>query len=214
MNMMIQAIQNNDVEQITKLLQSDPESAYALTDAGVSVLMMSIYFQRITITELLLQNINKITFFEACALGDAETVAKRLDEDPQQIYENSVDGFSGIGLASFFGNEMVVALLIELGADIHQVSSNGLAVAPLNSAAAGGHIRIVEMLLQAGADVNAKQEGGFTPLHSAAQNGDGELIKLLLEFGADPLAVNNADQLPIDLLDREADPELVDLLEA
>lgn len=213
MNNMIHAIQQNDLELVQKLLTEDPESAYDLTDVGVSMLMMSIYFQRTEITALLVKAITKLTYFEACALGDAETVAKRLDEDPQQIYENSADGFSGIGLASFFGKDLVVALLIELGADIQKASANPLRVAPLHSAAAGGHLGIVEVLLNAGAEVNAKQEGGFTPLHSAAQNADLEMVKLLIEYGADPLALTDLDQLPIDLLDREANPEIADLLE-
>jgi ankyrin repeat protein len=42
------------------------------------------------------------------------------------------------------------------------------------------------MLLARGAQVNARQQGGWTPLHPAAHNGDGELARLLLNNSADP----------------------------
>jgi ankyrin repeat protein len=41
------------------------------------------------------------------------------------------------------------------------------------------------MLLDAGADPNAKQEGGFVAVHAAAQNGNRELAELLVQRGAD-----------------------------
>ena len=41
------------------------------------------------------------------------------------------------------------------------------------------------LLVEAGADVNARQHGGYTPLHSAAQRGAIDLIDLLLAAGAD-----------------------------
>jgi len=213
MDEVIIAIQKNDVVRLKRLLEEDPEGAYALADNGVSALMVSIYYQRVAMTLLLLGKINRISYYEACALGDAETVAKRLDEDPQQIYEFSSDGFSGIGLACFFGRDLVVQLLIELGADINQKSANNLGVAPLHSAVAGNHLEIVKMLLNAGAYVNARQNGGFTPLHSAAQNNNAEMINLLLEFGADPKSVDEANKFPLDYLDQERFPEIADLFE-
>ena len=41
------------------------------------------------------------------------------------------------------------------------------------------------MLLDAGADPNARQEGGFVPLHAAAHNGNERAGRSLLEHGAD-----------------------------
>jgi ankyrin repeat protein len=57
----------------------------------------------------------------------------------------------------------------------------------LHLAAMNGHLEIVKLLLEHGADVNAKtKEGyGYTALHSAASNGHLEIVKLLLEHGAD-----------------------------
>ena len=55
----------------------------------------------------------------------------------------------------------------------------------LHCAALNGHVEIVRLLLQNGADVKAKSNGGSTPLHWAAKFGHVDILHLLLENGAD-----------------------------
>jgi ankyrin repeat protein len=55
------------------------------------------------------------------------------------------------------------------------------------------------LLIERGADVNAKTNGGWTPLHSAAFYGHVEVVRLLLEHGADPNIKNIWGQTAIDL---------------
>ena len=52
-------------------------------------------------------------------------------------------------------------------------------------AAAGGHWEIVDLLIGAGADVNASSSGKFTPLMFAARTGDLKSAELLLDAGAE-----------------------------
>uniref|UniRef100_A0A8C3TAR3 Uncharacterized protein n=1 Tax=Chelydra serpentina TaxID=8475 RepID=A0A8C3TAR3_CHESE len=61
-------------------------------------------------------------------------------------------------------------------------------VSQLHDAIKKGSVRTVRQLLQEGADVNFKVEGGWTPLHSAVQADQEEIVNLLLEQGADPRA--------------------------
>lgn len=49
-----------------------------------------------------------------------------------------------------------------------------------------GNKKIVELLLQAGADPNIKSSVGDYPLHAAALKGDKEMVELLLKAGANP----------------------------
>ncbi|OQA06241.1 MAG: Phosphocholine transferase AnkX [bacterium ADurb.Bin374] len=56
---------------------------------------------------------------------------------------------------------------------------------PLHFAAQSGNISIVRALLNAGADVNARNPQDITPLHLAAWDGNAEIVSLLLEHGAD-----------------------------
>ncbi|OQA06172.1 MAG: Phosphocholine transferase AnkX [bacterium ADurb.Bin374] len=56
---------------------------------------------------------------------------------------------------------------------------------PLHFAAQSGNVSIVRALLNAGADVNARNPQDITPLHLAAWDGNADIVSLLLEHGAD-----------------------------
>jgi len=62
---------------------------------------------------------------------------------------------------------------------------------PLHWAARNGRIEIARLLLQNGADVNAKENYGNTPLHWAAILGHVDNLHLLVENGADLEAQSN-----------------------
>ncbi len=57
-------------------------------------------------------------------------------------------------------------------------------------AAQSGHMEVMEVLLDRGADVNAQNETGQTALIGAASLGDAELVNFLLDRGADPNITN------------------------
>ena len=60
-----------------------------------------------------------------------------------------------------------------------------------------GHEAIVSLLLEKGADVNAKNNDGWTPLHWASENGHEAIVSLLLEKGADVNAKDNDGETPL-----------------
>jgi ankyrin repeat protein len=47
------------------------------------------------------------------------------------------------------------------------------------------NIELVKLLLEYGADVNSKDDDGYTPLSIACKYKNTELVKLLIEHGAD-----------------------------
>lgn len=55
----------------------------------------------------------------------------------------------------------------------------------LHHAAIGGHADVVQVLLDSGADINARGSGGETPLLLAAAKGNLEVVELLVKNGAD-----------------------------
>jgi ankyrin repeat protein len=122
------------------------------------------------------------------------------------------DGFPPLALASFFGHPAVAEVLLVQGARVDTAASNAMKVTALHAAAANRHTVICAMLLQHGADVNARQHGGFTPLHAAAANGQEELVRLLLELGADRSLKSEAGHTPRDLATEKGHPEVAKLL--
>jgi hypothetical protein len=62
---------------------------------------------------------------------------------------------------------------------------------PLHWAARNGHIEIARLILQNGAEVNVRNNGGRTPLHWAAIQGHVDILHLLVENGADLEAQND-----------------------
>jgi hypothetical protein len=63
----------------------------------------------------------------------------------------------------------------------------------------GLSIEIVEVLLKAKADVNARDTNGLTALHYAAMSGNGMLVRLLIANGAIPSLKDNNDRTAEDV---------------
>ena len=58
---------------------------------------------------------------------------------------------------------------------------------PLHNACSYGHYELTELLVSAGAGVNAADLWRFTPLHEAAAKGKADIVRLLLKV-RDPAA--------------------------
>lgn len=70
---------------------------------------------------------------------------------------------------------------------------------PLKVAAVWGDLDAALLLIEAGADVNAKNEDGYTALHWAAENDDHALAAALVERGASLIQRNTEGQTPGEL---------------
>jgi ankyrin repeat protein len=122
----------------------------------------------------------------ACATGNLNRVRELLDRDPSLVNRLSDYGSYYIGCG-----------------------------APIKNAAARGHLDVVKLLLERGADPNLPEEG-IAPdghaVYSAAANGHHEVVQVLLEHGGHPnaevessadtlsRAISNHDEKMIELL--------------
>jgi uncharacterized protein len=208
------AIRSGDSTTVRDLLAVDSSLARAALPAGVSALMLSIYYGKPEITALLRPLVSPLTFYEAAAVGDTPRVAELLDAQPSQIDAFAPDGFTALGLTAYFGHTDAAALLISRRANVNLASTNAQHVAPLHSAVAGQHAAIVKLLLESGANPNAMQEKQFTPLQQAAHNGNLEIARLLLEHGANAASRNEDGLTALDYARRDDHPQVAALLEA
>ncbi len=87
------------------------------------------------------------------------------------------------------GNEGIMRLLIEHGANVNAVSDDR-ANTPLMEAATRGDVAVVRRLLEAGADLDLKTKYGQTALMLAVGEARVGVAQLLLEYGAKTDAVD------------------------
>ena len=94
--------------------------------------------------------------------------------------EGELDG--PILAAAYNGNIEAVKQHLAAGTDVN-VKGGFADGTPLHYAAANGHKEIAELLIEKGADVKAKDEGGKTPLDVAIQFKELEITNLLRVIG-------------------------------
>ncbi|MFN7457267.1 MAG: ankyrin repeat domain-containing protein [Gemmatimonas sp.] len=88
------------------------------------------------------------------------------------------------------GDTARVRALLKQGVDVNAAQPDGMS--PLHWAAQRGDLSSAQVLVYAGARVDAlTRNGNYTPLHIAAREGRAAVVKLLLASGADPLAVTS-----------------------
>jgi ankyrin repeat protein len=205
---LITAVTAGDAARVASIVADDPALASTRDDAGISALMLSRYRSNREVTDTLLAVDPELDVFEAAALGYLDRLRERLVDAPQDLDALSADGYTALHFAAFFAKPEAARILIDAGASVATVAQNEMRVQPLHSAAAGHQIEICRLLLAAGAEVDARQAGGFTPLHEAAQNGDPEMVELFLSAGADPLVTTDDGKTAAGLADEASHPDV------
>jgi ankyrin repeat protein len=183
---LMQAIKGGKADRVGELLAAEPGLGAATDEAGVPAVLLALYHRQGAIAEQLAAARDELDLFEATALGRVERTEALLQQDGAGAQARSADGFTPLHLACFMGRPECARILVDAGADVNAVADNPSRVRPLHSAVASRQSAIAEMLLERGAEVDARQQAGYTPLHAAALHGDEPLVGLLLDRGADP----------------------------
>src|SRR5437868_3016214 len=167
--------------------------------------------------------------FTAIRNDDAAAVAALLDEDRALLGATSHE-ITPVLFAVYYGHPDLARLFVERGAqlspaelaalgdqraldcDLAGYSQDGFPL--LGLAIFFRHPELardaatMRLLLDRGAEVNARQQLGFTPLHGAAGNGDEAMVDLLLARGADAGAKSDDGKTPADVAAEHGHAEL------
>jgi len=118
----------------------------------------------------------------------------QVQKPRQDLADTDKESESSIHRAAWEGNTKAIKQHLENGRDV-DAKDDLYGDTPLLWAAGFGHKKIVEMLINEGANVNAKAEQGWTPLHYATGANDRETAELLIANGADLNSKNSNDQI-------------------
>ena len=154
------AIRGGDEQRVRALVAGDPSLLSSKDENGLGPFIAARYSRQNAIAEFLLANGVELDIFAACIAGRRERVAELLDRDRSLIDSFSHDGWTPLHLAAFFGHEEIAKDLLARGARVEARSVNPMRNTALHAAAAGGSCAVVRTLLEGGADVNARQNGG------------------------------------------------------
>ena len=122
---------------------------------------------------------------------------------PGEYYEHDsgAEAFSNVAGS---GNVDVVEQLLDAGVEPPTYS-----IYAVSSSNSNKHLKILDKLLQAGAEVNAQNDGGYTPLHIASKHGHLDVVKRLLSAGAQVNAQNDEGKTPLHIASYHGNSDIV-----
>ena len=139
----------------------------------------------------------------------APKVADVLIGSPQTHVEvRNTQDESPLMLAALRGQLDLVTKLVARDADVNKTGW-----APLHYAATGGHVPVIEFLLEHSAYIDAESPNGTTPLMMAAMYGSPEAVKHLIQAGADLQIKNGAGLSAMDFAQRGNRPNNIELMQ-
>ncbi|MBI2689619.1 MAG: ankyrin repeat domain-containing protein [Acidobacteria bacterium] len=228
------AIRDKNIRRVRKLLNESPELVHAGDERGNQPIHWAVMSRQLHMVDEVLArgaDIDARRFDGARPIqltnGDYNyrgwrDVPATTKTKPQEVLQHLRDkgAHCDICTASYIGDIARVRELLKEDPGLANRASDYVTYyacsgTPIRNAAGGGHIEIVRLLLEHGADPNLAEEG-IAPLghalHSAVCNGHREIVELLLAHGAHPnvpvessadtlsAAIRNEDQPMIELL--------------
>ena len=205
-------LKTRDTNKITTFIKTNPAVLSMKTEQGISGLLLIAYYQLPEVIENILPLKKDLSIHEAASCGALDLVKQFLKKDPSLLNAYAPDGFPLLSLACYFGKENIATFLIEQGADVGLVATNGSYIQALHAAVAKNDYNICALLLAHGADVNALQVQRVTPLHSAVHRGNLSIVELLIEKGAAINASMDNGDTPKSIAKRENHITILDYL--
>ena len=133
-------------------------------------------------------NDNRTPLTIACFKGHL-AVVQRLIKDSVDVNRCGIKGWTPILLAAVGGKADIVRCLVEAGADLENVDDDYGGFA-LGYASCKGHVGVVIILLQYGANMEHVNNFGYNSLTAASANGYLDVVRVLVQKGANKDSVS------------------------
>ncbi|EPS38868.1 hypothetical protein H072_7366 [Dactylellina haptotyla CBS 200.50] len=206
---LFKAVKSGNIEVVQIFLKYGA-MVQAVDHKGWTPLHIAAYCGFVEIGELLLENGADVDagpdgwtpLHIAVVREQLEFIAFLLDNDADVMVQNET-GRTAFDCLQFFEdyqNEVIIRRL--------HIEDNFFTLCGLRSAASRAQNVHVRDLLERGADINARDEGGFTAIYWAACKGHNSTVRLLIESGAD---VNVRNDSGDSIMDCWLDQETIDL---
>jgi pectate lyase len=208
--LLIEAVWRGDLD-VVKLLV-DNGARYDTQDKdGLTALYYAASQGNMDMVKLFIsKGIDESSIHMAACAGDLPRV-KEFIEKGTAVDANDEAGWTALVWAVSAGQTEVAEFLIKNNADVN-IRYDRQRQSLLHLAARSDAVRLVELLITKGADVNAKDQLEATPLFVAASAGHLQVVDLLISKGADVNATNRMRQTPLHWACLRGNKELAELL--
>ncbi|KAK9849299.1 hypothetical protein MYU51_014545 [Penicillium brevicompactum] len=210
---------------IVQLLIDYGADVNARSSHGETPLKVASYKGHLAVVQLLLDNGADVlsehgnALEEAISSGQHQIFSLLLEHTPSlatQARRHRSPGLGPLSAASRRGEQDIIQMLLEKGAEVNMHPEDWPLSKPLYFASSEGHYDTVLLLLEKGADVNVQDDEFGYPLEVAAHNGHQDIVKLLLERGAnvDLFDAHNPDNEggPLQLASSQGHHDIAQLL--
>lgn len=163
-----------------------------LVSNGLVCLYRNIFKPRLTL-KIVTATVLFVALFAIINLG---RLANKVNEKNQSVVTDTIP-IVGLHEAVILGNLNAIMQHINFRSDLDEGDAVG-GSSPLITAATFGKTEIAKALINAGAEINFKNNEGSTALHAAAFFCNIEIVEYLLIKGADPNIRNNTGSTALD----------------
>lgn len=101
------------------------------------------------------------------------------------LTERGPKGDNALAYAAYGGSMEICSLLVERGVPLNPMELGGIWRTPLNAAVEGGHISIVRLLLNKGADARHMNTPVVLTAMRSEHPGSWDILEMLVQYGAD-----------------------------
>jgi ankyrin repeat protein len=144
-----------------------------------------------------------------------EEVQSMLQRQEVDVNGQDINGKTGLHIASEINAASLVSLLLYYGANPNIFTNLDVGYyLPIHKACEKGNKEVVEILVKAGSDLNARNKVGQTPLHVAIRYKNVDVAKFLINSGSNPDIRDTAGCNPSFYAKNLGLKEILDLLPA